>query len=167
MDIKEHMQPEKLQRYAFYWSVARMLIAALSLFFGAMPIVYKLGVGSLASLLPLFWLVSGVASVYLIYMWYKSGQKVFGGTEKKDMIAFFVMVVTGLNLGYTGLSNLNIGMNMVWDMPIADLIFKATAVVYVVVAVYMYKRWKASGETLFGQEPVTVEPIEQPPQQTL
>lgn len=150
VDIHSHMQADKLERYAFLWSLARMVIAAFSLFFGAMPIAYRLLMGSsVMSLLPLFWLISGAASVYLVYIWFKKGQMVFGGKVRNDTIAFLIMIVTGLNLGYTAIGS-NIGMNLVWDMPIADLLFKATGIIYLVVAYYLWKRWNASQQNLFG-----------------
>lgn len=151
MNIKEHTTPEKLLLYAFYWSEARLVVAAFSLFFGAVPVVYRLtGMSSsVYSLLALFWLISGIASAYLLYTWYTRGQKVFGGTESKDVIAFFIMVVTGINLGLTAFGN-NFGMSLVWGMPISYLIYKATAVVYLIVAYHMWTRFKESGERLFA-----------------
>lgn len=150
MNVNEHTTPEKLERYAFLWSLARMVIAAVSLFFGAMPIAYKLGGYSFAgTLLPLFWLISGAASIYLLYLWFQAGKKVFGGSDKNGTIAFYIMVITGLNLGYAAIGN-NIGMSLIWGMPIADLLFKATALIYLVVAYMMWKSWKANGEHLFA-----------------
>lgn len=149
MNIQEHTTPERLERYAFLWSLARMGIAAISLFFGAMPIMYTiLGYSGAASLLPLFWIISGVAAVYLGFLWFKGGQKVFGGTEMKDKVAFLIMVVTGINLGYAAIGS-NIGMGLIWGMPIGDIVFKATAVLYLLVAYYLWTRWKAQGEKLF------------------
>lgn len=147
MSIQDHTTPEKLERYAFLWSLARMIIAAFSLFFGAMPIAYKLGIGM--SLLPLFWLISGAASLYLLYLWFQSGRNIFGGQDMKDQVLFLIMIVTGINLGITAIGN-NIGMGLFWGMPIAGLIFKATAVVYLVTAFMLWRRWKANGEHLFG-----------------
>lgn len=152
MDIKEHTTPERLERYAFFWSLTRMVIAAFSLFFGAMPIVYKVAGFSSSivnSLLPLFWLISGAASIYLLYFWWKAGMTVFGGSDMKDKVLFLVMAVTGLNLGYAAIGQ-NIGMGLFYSMPIGDLIFKVTAIVYLIVAYMLFKRWKESGETLFG-----------------
>jgi hypothetical protein len=151
MNIKEHTTPERLERYAFFWSLARLVIAAFSLFFGAMPIVYTLagfGGSAVFSLLPLFWLISGAASLYLLYRWYMAGMMVFGGKDTKDMVIFLIMAVSGVNLGYAAIGG-NVGMSLVWGMPIGALIFKVTAVVYLIVAYMMMKRWKESGETLF------------------
>jgi hypothetical protein len=149
MNINEHTTPEKLIRYAFLWSLARMMIASLSLFLSATPIAYRFLGSSAYSLLPLFWLISGAASVYLVYVWYARGQKLFGGNDPKDRIAFFILVVTGINLGFAALSYGNIGMNIVWGMPIADIIYKLTAIVYIIAAYYLFKRWKEHHEQLF------------------
>lgn len=148
MDIQAHTTPDRLERYAFLWSLARMGIATLSLFLGAYPILMKaVGYG----IMSLAWIISGVASAYLGYRWFTGGKKVFGGSAQKDTIAFLVMVVTGLNLGYTALST-NIGMGLaysVFDGAVTDLVFKATAVLYALVAFYLYKCWKENGERVF------------------
>lgn len=140
------MSPDNLIRYAFYWSLARMGIAVLSLFFGATPFLGKF-VGY--NLMMLAWLVSGVASVYLGYRWYTGGKTVFGGKNQKDTIAFLIMVVTGINLGYTAIDT-NVGMNftysLVGSMNLDDIVYKATAVLYALVAYYLYKRFKENGE---------------------
>jgi hypothetical protein len=126
-----------------------MAIATLSLFMGASPIFMEMvgpGVMSLA------WLISGASALYLGYRWYTGGKKVFGGNDKKDTIAFLIMVVTGINLGYTAIDT-NIGMNLVYpfgDEDLSDIIFKATAVLYALVAFHLFKRWKASREQVFG-----------------
>ena len=150
MNIHEHTTPEKLERYAFLWSLARMVIAAVSLFFGAVPIVYTI-LGSRVgySLLPLFWIISGIAAIYLGYQWYKSGMNVFGGQDQKNKIAFVVMVVTGINLGFAGIDT-NIGMGLIAGMPVAGILFKLTALIYLFVAWHLFKKWKANGEHLFG-----------------
>lgn len=150
MDLSAHTTPARLERYAFFWSLARFAIGAVSLFFGAMPVAYRIA-GSLASfLLPLFWLVSGAAALYLAYQWYTSGQTVLGG-DARDTVAFWIMIVTGLNLGYTAIGS-NIGMMLAGNLgfAVAGLVYKATAVLYLLVGYHLYTRWKASGETLFA-----------------
>lgn len=166
MNLQNHTTPENLERYAFLWSIARLVIAAISLFFGAMPIAYKLLGSSLGySLLPLFWLISGAASLYLVYMWHKNGKQLFGTNQnQKNTIIFFIMIVTGLNLGYAAIGG-NIGMNLVWGMPVAGILFKLTALGYLFVAYHMWQSWKANGEHLFGGQ-MTIqkeEPLEQTP----
>ncbi len=148
MDLNAHTTPDKLERYAFLWSLARMAIGALSLFFGAAPILYRF-VGS--GVMMLAWMISGAAALYLGYRWYTGGKKVFSGNDQKDTIAFLVMVVTGINLGYAGIST-NISMSLVYSIlgsSLAGIVFKATAVAYLLVAYQLFKRWKASGERVF------------------
>ncbi|GEM_PF-671814 len=168
MDIKEHTTPEKLEYYAFMWSMLRMVIAAISLFFGAMPIYFRLaGYSSSMPLLTIAWIISGVSALYLGYLWLQSGKKVLGG-EQRITIFFLIMVVTGLNLGWTGIANNNIGMNLVgYGSMTADLIFKATAIVYLFVAYSLWNTWKANGEKLFGTSaPATVSPAPESGQQS-
>jgi hypothetical protein len=134
-----------MERYAFLWSLCRMAIAVLSLFLGASPIL--LGIVGYQVMM-LAWLISGVAALYLGYRWFSGGKRVFGGNNQKDTWAFLIMVVTGINLGYTAFST-NIGMNLAYSivgMSLADLLYKATAVLYAVVVYYLYKRWKENGE---------------------
>lgn len=162
MDVQTHTTPEKLERYAFLWSLARMVIGALSLFFGATPIL--MGVAG-SGLMSLAWLVSGVAAIYLGYRWYSSGQMVFGGKDSKDTLAFLVMIITGLNLGYTAIGT-NVGMMTVYNMTgmmVAGLVFKATAVIYLAVAYYLWTRYKAAGERMFGSGAPVQQSIPQAP----
>ena len=149
MDINDHTKPEVLERYAVYYSLVRLVIAAVSLFFGAMPVIYRVGsMSSFSSFLELAWLISGAASGYLLYRWYKAGQQVWGNKDRYATIAFFVLIISGLNLGYAAIGN-NIGMSIVYGLPMVDLIFKATAVVYLLTAYYFWKSWQAAGERLF------------------
>lgn len=156
MNIDKHTTPEKLERYALLWSLARMVIAALSLFFGAMPVAFRLAGPSnfIASLMPLFWLVSGAAAIYLTYLWNKNNRMLFGGTDSKDTVAFFVMVISGINLGYAAIGS-NIGIGMAYDLGLTGILLKLTAIIYVVVAYYLWSRWKESGEQLFGSGKVS------------
>ena len=149
MSINEHTSPEKLERYAFLWSIARMVIAAFSLFFGAMPIIYRLGSSSsFSSILPLLWLISGASAAYLLYLWHNAGHSLRAGNDNKSRAAFLIMIISGLNLGLAAVGS-NLGMNLVWDMPIADILFKVTAILYLLVAHYLFTQWKANGERLF------------------
>ncbi len=148
MDIKSYFStPAQLERTSFLWSEARLLIAAVALFLGGVPpVVYFFGsAGGLWSLLKIAWIASGVASAYLGYRWYTGGQRVFGGKDQKDLAAFAVSVLSGLNLGWTGLSGNNIGMSISYS----KTVFLITGVVYVVAAYQLWRRWKASGERLF------------------
>ncbi len=148
MDLNAHTTPDKLERYAFLWSIARMGIGALSLFFGATPILYRF-TGS--GIMSIAWLISGASALYLGYRWYTGGQTLFGAKDQKDKIFFIIMVITGINLGYTAIST-NIGMGLVYSMTgmmTAGLVFKATGVAYALVAYYLWNKWKNAGEKLF------------------
>lgn len=146
MDIKIHATPSKLERYSFLWSLLRLLIAAVSLIIGGYPIALRLLYLPLtSSLLTLSWIISGIASVYLAYRWNADGRKLFGGTETKDTVAFFAMVISGVNLGLVGLIGQNIGMNI----SSSKLVFIIVGVFYVICAYYLHTRWKAYGEKIF------------------
>lgn len=143
--------PDTLELYAFYWSEARLLIAALALFLGGYPPImyfnpFTFLFGFLSNILTLAWVISGVVSGYLAYRWYTGNQKVFGKKETTDLAAFGVMVVTGLNLGFAGLFTTNIGMSIVSS----KFIFFVAGIVYVGVAAYMWKRWNEHGKKLFA-----------------
>jgi hypothetical protein len=148
MDIKAHMTDDKLELYSFYWSEARLLIAALALFLGGTPpfIYYFPGLYMrTGSLLTLAWIISGVVSAYLIYRWNKGGKKVFGKNVQLDTYAFFVNVVTGFNLGLAGLIGRNIGMSISSN----KTVFIIVGILYLVTAGYLWKRWSESGKRLF------------------
>ena len=70
----------------------------------------------------------------------------FGKKDTKDTVAFFVSVISGINLGLVGLLGRNIGMSISSNYTV----FVVVAVVYVVSAGYLYKRWNESGRKLFG-----------------
>src|SRR3989344_8325172 len=98
------MNHNNLERYSFLWSEVRLIIAALALFLGGVSPLLKLGLpsGLASSLLTLSWIISGVAAVYLLYRRHKT-KLLLGGKDKWDAVAFFVMVVSGINLGLVGL----------------------------------------------------------------
>jgi len=150
MSLAHHTHPDNLEKYAFIWSEARLLIAALALFIGGYPpVLYFLPIsdlyGVIYALLKLAWIISGVASVYLAYRWLSAGQKLFGHKDMKDAVAFFIMVVSGVNLGLVGLIGQNIGMSI----SSSYALFVVVAVLYLVSAYHLYTRWKKSGERLF------------------
>lgn len=149
-EFKKHLEPARLERYAFLWSETRLLIAALALFLGGVPPVIfifgKIGLSSMVwSLLNLAWIISGIASLYLLYRWNEAGRRVFGGTDMRDTVAFFVSIVSGFNLGVTGLFGRNIGMSITHNYTI----FIIVGVLYLVSAWHLHTRWKAFGEKLF------------------
>ena len=147
MNIKEHTTPDMLEKYSFLWSEVRLVIAALALFLGGVPPVLLVlkGVGLVATLLNLSWILSGVASVYLVYVWSKKGQTVFGGKQKYDLWAFWVMIVSGINLGVAGVLSQNIGMSISSNR----VIFLVVGVLYLVSAYHLHRRFKANGERVF------------------
>src|SRR4051812_7872510 len=97
------MRPQDIALYSFWWSEARLLIAAVALLLGGVPPIYLLAPPSLFGLarlgLVLCWIVSGLASGYLLYRWYDSGQKLFGHKDHTDTITFLILVISGINLG--------------------------------------------------------------------
>lgn len=138
--------PQTLERYSFLWTEARLVIAALSLLAGGVPIAALLLPSLLTfSLLTWAWIISGLASGYLTYRWYQQGQTVFGGKDSKDLAAFFVSVISGINLGLTSFIGKNLGMSIVPNR----LVYAAAGVLYLIAAYRLYTRWKARGEKLF------------------
>ncbi len=159
MDIKEYTKPDSLEKYSFFWSEVRLVIAAIALFLGGIPPVLKIlssssGLYSLVgSLLTLAWIISGVASAYLLYRWYIGGRMLFGGKDKKDMAAFLVASVSGLNLGLAGLLGSNIGMSI----SSSTFIFVLVGLLYLASAFYLWRRWNASGKRIFQPTSVTAD----------
>ena len=147
MDIKKHTHPDQLEKYAFLWSEARLPIAAVALFLGGVSPIIKIFAYSnfISALLSLSWIISGVASVYLLYMWYTKGMKLFGGTDHRDAGAFFISVVSGINLGLVGILGINIGMSISSN----SLVFFIVGIVYLVSALHLFMRWNESGKKLF------------------
>lgn len=150
MNISDHTQPHKLERLSFLWSEARLVIAAFALFLGGVPpLLYIFATPSLffllGSLLKISWLISGIASGYLLYRWHKGGKTLFGGKSSKDAQVFFVSVVSGLNLGIAGLLGTNVGMSISSNR----IVFIFVALIYLFSGWVLWKRWKANGEKVF------------------
>ena len=61
------------------------------------------------------------------------------------LIAFFVSVVSGINLGLAGLIGTNIGMQISSNRAI----FVLVGLLYVVAAYHLYQRWNANKQKLF------------------
>ena len=138
MDINDYTKPKELMAYSFYWSEARLVIGALALLLGGVPSVfYFLGslptfYGIISALLKLAWIISGIASVYLVYQWNAHGHMLFGKKDTIDSVAFWISIVSGINLGLTGLLGTNIGMSI-----------SANYVVFVVVALgYLWSAYQ-------------------------
>lgn len=150
MDLNQHTKPDQLERYSFLWSQTRLIIAAIALFLGGVPPVLKFNpipglYGIVSSLLTLAWIISGVAAAYLLYRWYSNNQMIFKGRVQSDTIAFFVSVISGFNLGITGLSGNNIGMSISSNY----ILFVITGVIYLAAAWHLQQRWNASGQKIF------------------
>ena len=150
MDFNQHTTPNALEKYAFWWSEARLAIAAVALAIGGVPPVWYLvsaapalfGIVKLG--LTLSWVISGLVSLYLIYRWNEK-KMLFGGKDMWDTVAFFIMVVTGINLGVAGIAGQNFGMTIASGR----IIFLVAAALYLIVASYMYRRWSANGNKIF------------------
>jgi hypothetical protein len=91
------------------------------------------------------WIISGIAAGYLLYRWYDGGQKIFGGRDHKDTLAFLVLGISGLNLGFTGIFGKNLGMTIASGR----LVFALVAIAYLVAAWHLWTRYKKHGEKLF------------------
>jgi len=146
-NAQKFTKPENLEKWSFLWSEARLMLAAIALFLGGIPLVVKV-LPSLSiawSLLNVAWIISGIASAYLLYRWYTGGQKLFGGKDNKDTFAFFISVVSGLNLGIAGVLGSNIGMNIFSG----NIIFILAGLLYLVAGWHLYQRWNKSGKKLF------------------
>lgn len=152
--MNEHTTPAKLERYSFLWNEVRLVVAALSLIFGGSPIVLSISSSSsglyslVSSLLTVAWIISGITALYLLYRWNGAGKKVFGRSDTKDMIAFFVMIVSGLNLGIAGVIGTNIGMEVV-PSGLLTIVMIIAGIAYLWSGFHLYHRWKAHGEKLF------------------
>lgn len=140
------MNAKKLECWAFWWSEIRLFIAAIALLLGGIPPLYFMfpGLGGVSGILRLCWLISGVVAAYQGYLWYEK-KTVFGGKDTWDQIAAAFMIVTGINLGLAGLLLVNIGMSII----AGRVIFFVAGIVYIAVAVYLYRRWRASGKVMF------------------
>jgi hypothetical protein len=148
MNIQHYTHPNQLERYSFWWSEARLLIAAAALFLGGVPPLIKFGpeLGQTGlGILKLAWIVSGVATAYMLFRWTKNGQRLFGRKERYDLLAFAVTIVSGLNLGIVGLTNVNWGMRMLSG----DTVFVLVGLIYIAAAVHLFKRWNSAGARMF------------------
>jgi uncharacterized membrane protein YuzA (DUF378 family) len=149
-DFKKHTHPDNLERYSFLWSEVRLLVAALALFLGGIPPIYLILripplYGLITLLLTLCWLISGAAAIYLVYRWNQNKQLVFGRKDTKDTTAFFVSVISGINLGLAGLLRANIGMTITRSRVVFDLV----GLLYIVCCVHLYNKWMSHGKKLF------------------
>jgi small-conductance mechanosensitive channel len=147
--LHRHLKPQELERYAFMWSEARLVVAAIALLIGGVPPIYLIAPPAMFDIartgLFVAWILSGITSLYLFFLWWQGGQKVFGKRDRKDMVAFLVLVVSGVNLGLTAVLGSNYGMSILSGR----FVFFVTAVVYLLAAYHLYARWKSHGGKLF------------------
>jgi len=148
--MAQNFSPHKLERFSFLFSEARLLIAALALFIGGVPplLAYNPSpslYSPLSSILTLAWILSGIASAYLFYRWYSGNKTIFGSKRTLDTAAFFVSIVSGINLGLTGILKNNIGMSISSN----QTVFVIVGILYIASAGYLYKRWLEHGKKLF------------------
>lgn len=145
MNIQQQASPANLEKYSFLWSEARLVIAAIALFIGGFPPILKIAPYALyslaSSLLTVAWIISGITSAYLLYRWYTGTKTLFGGKKQLDAAAFFVSVISGINLGLTGILGTNIGMTISSNYTVFILV----GVIYLASAFHLYKRWGISG----------------------
>jgi uncharacterized membrane protein YuzA (DUF378 family) len=145
----DYTKPEVLEKYSFLWSEARLVIASVALFLGGIPPVLAFNpisamYGVVSSLLTVCWLISGLASAYMIYRW-NDKKMVFGGNDNKDMAAFWISSVSGINLGLTGLIGNNIGMSFSSNYTV----FIIVGLLYLASAYHLYTRWNSHGKKIF------------------
>ena len=149
MDWASHTKPESLEKYSFIWSEVRLVIASIALLIGGVPPIWYLVplpplFGIIRVGLTLAWIISGVASGYLVYRWMEH-KMLFGKKNTLDTVTFFGMVVTGVNLGIAGIFGTNIGMSILSN----KLVFMIVGILYLATAGYLFKRWKESGKKIF------------------
>lgn len=148
MNTQQYTQPATLEKYSFLWSQARLVIASVALFLGGIPPVLYFMSGSSSLIyngLKLAWIISGVASVYMLYRWNTNGRMLFGAKIQRDTIAFFVSVVSGINLGIVGLLGSNIGMSF----SSSKIVFIVVGILYLISAYHLQMRWSASAKKIF------------------
>lgn len=126
------------------------MFAAVALFIGGVPVVWfvmPVGLFGLTRfLLTIAWIISGCASVYLLYRWYKNKQMIFGRKKPLEQVLFLIAAITGINLGIAGLFGQNIGMTIFNSHGLFILMGLAD----IATAWYLYARWKEAGEKLFS-----------------
>ncbi len=147
MNLKKYTTKKNLDKYAFFWSEARLVLAALALFFGGKPIILFFGSGMfVSSILNLSWVISGIAALYLLYRWNANHKKIFGKKDAKTNFAFFVSVVSGINLGIAGILANNIGMLISSNR----LIFFVVGILYLWSARQLFVEFKQNEKRIFN-----------------
>lgn len=142
MNVQEHTTPERLEKYAFLWSEARLVLGGIALIIGGKPLLTVI-LPTASGILGVFWVISGLAAGYLLYRWYKT-RMLFGGKEQLDLYAFLVMGITGLHLGLATILG-NIGLRITSNR----LVLIIVGIIYFAVAYQLFQRWKANNERVF------------------
>lgn len=149
-NFKKYAEREALDYLSFVWSEARLVIASLALFLGGRPPAIALNplpflYGIVSLLLWLSWIVSGLVSVYLLIRWNQNKRMIFGKNDKKTTYAFFVNIISGLNLGVAGFLGQNLGMRISSNYSV----FIVVGVVYLISAYILFRGWKSNKEKVF------------------
>lgn len=149
MEVQEHTKPENLLRYSFLWNEARLVIAAVSLLWGATPVLSRFASGAYG-LWTICAVISGIAGLYLLYAWNNAGRKLFGGEDKKDLAAFLIATLSGIHLGLGALLGTNIIMSALgYSGPLFQIAVIAGGILYLWSAWHLWQQYKAHGEKLF------------------
>ncbi len=143
------MKSRDLEKWSFWWSEVRLVVAAIALLIGGVPPVYLLAPPSLFGItrlgLVICWIISGIASGYLLYRWYDGGQKLFGKKDPKDTVSFLILAISGLNLGFAGVFGRNLGMTIASGR----LVFAVVAIIYLLAAWQLWNHAQKHGGKLF------------------
>ncbi len=151
MDTGEKLQAhaDTLTTLAFFWTLARLGISMVALVIGSPPVLlffsFAPAYGFAWLFLRLSWILSGVTAAYLLYRWFNAKGYVFDKATRKDMIALGIAIVSGLNLGVTGLIGTNPGLSVFS----AYLFALVAAGAYAWTAHHLYQRFQQSGHKLF------------------
>lgn len=143
------VHPDTLAYYAFIWTEARLAVSIVALLLGSPPALtlfaFAPAYGFAVLGVKLAWLVSGAVSAYLLYRWYQAQWYVFDKPSTSDIVAFMIAVVSGFNLGLTGLTGVNPGLSIFSGYGFALL----GALAYAWAAYHLYLRWQQNGQRLF------------------
>lgn len=148
--MNDYLDSVRLDRLAIWWSLMRMVLVASILLFGYVPLLG--GLSFMAPFVPWLWMVSGLVSIYLAYRWFVSDMKLLNETDILATAAFWLMIISGLNLGLASFGD-NFGMAIVADVPMSDLILKAVGVAYLLSVGFLYRKWSQSGLLFFDNAP--------------
>jgi uncharacterized membrane protein YuzA (DUF378 family) len=154
MDFKKLTQPDSLEKWSFLWSIVRMCSGTVSFLLGGFPFLqWLLPAGSpfvlfriVGGFITLTWIISGVVTGYLLYRWFTAGKMLFGQKNRLDLVAFAVLIVSGINTGLAGLISWNIGLSILRFYPMLVV----AALIDISAAGYLLWKWNKSGRKLFS-----------------